>query len=188
MQFKQIGIRLLSHLALAVTTLSSQGANAASSTVLGSTDSLRCFEESRLVLGEHGLDFCDRAIEKGSLTRRDLGATYSNRGIIHANNGKFSLALADHNKAISLLPQMGQAYINRGNTHFQMRDFESAISDYEKAVELEAEPRHIPYYNMALALLQMKRIGEARVAFEQALQYSPGSTKIIRQLEDLEGL
>ena len=188
MTMQHIGTRLLCHLALAVTALTSDGANAAASTVLGSTDSLRCFEESRLVLGQQGLAFCDRAIEKGSLTRRDLGATYSNRGIIHANNGKFSLALSDHNRAISLLPEMGQAYINRGNTHFQMRDFKSAISDYEKAVELEAEPRHIPYYNMALTLLQLKRIGEARAALEKSLAYSPGSTKIKRQLEDLEGL
>ncbi|MCB1693445.1 MAG: tetratricopeptide repeat protein [Pseudomonadales bacterium] len=160
--------------------------NAASSTTLGSDDATRCYQESRLVVSEAGLEFCNRAIVRGELTRRDLAATYSNRGIINANLGRFTDALADHNKAISLAPDLAEAYINRGNTYYQTRDFDLAVADYDKAAAMEAEPRHVPYYNKALTLIKMKRLDEAKAAFKEALVFLPDSRKIKSQLEQLD--
>src|SRR5690606_28474710 len=39
------------------------------------------------------LEACDSAIESGKLRRRDLSATYVNRGIIHADRGELDAAL-----------------------------------------------------------------------------------------------
>ncbi|MBD3648055.1 MAG: hypothetical protein HUJ31_11535, partial [Pseudomonadales bacterium] len=99
----------------------SQQALPQTSTVLGSTDARRCYQESQLVLSSSGLPWCNAAIKSGELTRRDLAATYSNRGLIYAGIGELELALRDQMKAIELQPAMAQAYINRGNVYHHMK-------------------------------------------------------------------
>jgi len=162
--------------------------DAQTTTTLGSSDARRCFEESRLVLSEQGIAYCDAAIHRGDLTRRDLAATYSNRGIIYANNGKFSRALEDHNKAIELVPKLAEAYVNRGNVYYHTRDYEKALADYQQAIEFDAFPIQTPYYNKALTLIKLKRKEEARQTLEEALEVVPGSPKIVRKLAELDDL
>lgn len=163
-------------------------ANAAASTTIGSSDASRCFQESQFALSGSGIDDCDRAIASGNLTRRDLAATYSNRGIIHASIGKYQNALADHDRAIEIMPTLGEAYINRGNVYFHLHDYAPALSDYETAISLGATPAHTPFYNKALALIRLNRKDEARNALESALELAPGSTKIKQRLTELDDL
>lgn len=158
---------------------------AASSTTIGATDAQRCFDESRLPLSDYGLTYCDNAIKKGDLTRRDLAATLSNRGIILARIGRYSEALQDHEKAIATLPNLAELYINRGNAYYHTLDYASALEDYRRAADLEAHPRHTPWYNMGLTHMRLRQLEEARQAFERALELSPGSDKIRAQLESL---
>jgi tetratricopeptide (TPR) repeat protein len=139
-------------------------------------------------LSSAGVDYCDRAIASGNLTRRDLAATYSNRGIIYASIGKYQRALADHDRAVEIMPGLGEAYINRGNVYFHLHDYALALSDYETAISLGAIPAHTPFYNKALALIRMNRKDEARNALESALEFAPGSTKIKQRLADLDDL
>ncbi len=164
----------------------STGIFAASSTTLGSTDAQRCFDESRLPLSDYGLTYCDTAIKKGDLTRRDLAATLSNRGIILARNGRYTEALMDHERAIATLPDMAELYINRGNAHYHTLDYASALADYQKAADLGASPLHTPWYNMGLTYMRLQQTDEAKQAFERALESSPGSEKIRSQLESLK--
>jgi tetratricopeptide (TPR) repeat protein len=161
---------------------------AATNTVLGTTEAMRCYQESQLVLNMQGVRSCDKAIEEGNLTRRDLAATYSNRGLIYAGNGELERALKDHNKAIEILPTLGQAYINRGNVYHHMRRYEEALADYKKAIALETAPRHIPWYNTGLTLLKMKRYDEALAAFHKALEYAPDSKTIKDKVEFIENM
>ncbi len=161
---------------------------AASSSSLGPSDAMRCFEESRLPLSSSGLKYCDDALRHGDLTRRDQAATYSNRGIILSNNGKLQAALEDHNRAIEIMPALGQAYVNRGNTHYHMRDFEAAIADFDRAIALGATPGQVCRYNKALALLKLGRKDEARASLQAALEFAPDSSKIKNRLEELENL
>lgn len=149
---------------------------------LGATDALLCFQESQILLTSNGLNYCTRAISQGNLTRRDLAATYSNRGIILSNSGKYERALRDHDKAISLKPDLAQAYINRGNVYHHLRQYQEALQDYHKAMELANGPRHIPYYNSGLTFLRLNRKTEAISAFEKALEFVPNSANIKRKL------
>jgi len=168
--------------------LSSSQVLGVSSSVLGTSEAQRCFEESRMVLSMSGADACTKAIDHGDLTRRDLAATYSNRGIIYSNNGEFQRALSDHNKAIKLKPNLGQAYINRGNVHYHLRDFSEALQDYEMAMTLGNVPLLIALYNQGLVLVRLHRNGDAIAAFEAALEISPDSVKIQKQLQTLRDL
>lgn len=161
-------------------------AHGSSSSHIGTTDAMRCYQESRLPLSSQGVEYCDEAIRGGDLTRRDLAATLSNRGIILAGNGKYREAMKDHNRAIDLAPSLPQAYVNRGNTHYHMRDFQAAITDFDRAIELGARPTHVPYYNKSLALLKLGRKNEARAVLEAALEVAPDSEKINRRLENME--
>ena len=140
------------------------------------------------MFSEAGLEVCNRAIQQGDLTIHDLAATYSNRGIIYANNGRFKKALADHDKAIELAPDLGQAYINRGNVYYHTRDYEQAINDYDRAIALGATPAEVPWYNKALALIKLRRDKEAKAALEEALKLAPESVKIKRRLSEMSEL
>jgi len=160
--------------------------SSSTSTVLGTTEAMRCYQQSQLVLDMQGISDCDRAITEGELTKRDLAATYSNRGLIYAGNGELEKALADHNKAIEILPTLGQAYINRGNVYHHMQRYEAALADYRKAIALEVSPRHVPWYNTGLTLLKLKRFDEALAAFRKALPFAPDSRQIKDKIEVLE--
>jgi len=155
---------------------------------LGSTDAQQCFEASRLPLSIDGVSACDKAIQGGGLTRHDLAATYSNRGIIYAANGQYTRALKDHDKAVEVAPDMGEAYINRGNVYYHTRQYEKALTDYNKAIELNAAPAATSWYNKALTLIRLNRKKEARAALEQALVTAPDSQKIKRRLSDLSDM
>lgn len=175
-------------MALALLPFYTNCANGAASTTIGSSDASRCFQESQFALSSAGIDYCDRAIASGDLTRRDLAATYSNRGIIYANIGKYQRALANHSKAIEIMPALGEAYINRGNVYFHLHDYALALSEYETAISLGARPAHTPLYNKALTLIRLNRKDEARNALEIALELAPGSTKIKQRLAELDDL
>ena len=60
---------------------------AGAGTTLGHTNALRCFQESRFVLSIGGIHFCDDAIDKDGLTRRDLRRAIKRE--------KYEAALAD---------------------------------------------------------------------------------------------
>lgn len=157
------------------------------SSVIGSTNARTCYEESQAYYS-YAIATCDKAIRHDQLTRRDLAATYSNRGIIHSRKGELDSALGDHNSAIKLKSDLAQVFINRGNVYHHLKRFEDALTDYQTAIALHNGPLHIPYYNSGLTLLKMHRVEEAIGFLEKALDHAPDSRKIIRQLEDLKKL
>ena len=151
-------------------------------TTLGSTDAVLCFQESRILMTSNGLDYCNRAITQGDLTKRDLAATYSNRGIILSNSGAYERAIRDHDKAISLKPDLAQAYINRGNVYHHLGQYQEALKNYGKAIELANGPRHVPHYNSGLTYLKLDLKEDAISAFEKALEFAPNSANIKKKL------
>ncbi len=157
----------------------------AASTALGTTNALRCFEESRFPLSEQGIEFCDAAINFENLSRRDLAATYSNRGIIYLRNGKYEQALKDHNTAIMIKPDLAQIYVNRGNVYYHMLDYGKAIADFDKALETGGGPVALMHHNKALTLLKLKKFKEARVELELALEADPDSVSTRKKLQQV---
>lgn len=169
--------------ALIVLLVSIPNTNAASSTVFGSTDAVKCYEDSRLTPSVESIITCSNAIMNGNLGKRDLAATYSNRGLIYAKNRHFDKALDDHNKAIQLKPDLMEVYINRGNAYYMMSEYDKAMKNYEKAVALGEGPTQIAHYNMGMIFLKYKDIPSARNAFLKALEIVPKSSAIRERLD-----
>ena len=179
---------LATGLTLAALALMPALAPAQSKTVLGSTNANSCYHESNHPSSQYGLKYCTRAIEQDQLGRRDLAATYNNRGIIYAANGKLQEAMADHNQAAEIAPRMGKVFLNRGNVHHRFKDYTQALSDYDRAMTLGKVPLDVLHYNRALTLIQMKRMDAARASLRKALQANIGlesARNILARLESL---
>ncbi len=156
---------------------------AQSKTTFGSDNAALCYQESNAPLSDYGLRYCTNAIRKDNLLPRDLAATYTNRGIIHAATSQLEKAMQDHNEALRLTPGVGKIYINRGNVFHQTRKYDKALADYARAVELAKVPLDIVYYNKALTLIKLKRWDDARESLEQALAINPDSTRVKQKLD-----
>ena len=125
---------------------------------------------------------------RGHLTRRDLVATYSNRGIIHSKIGKFEKALADHDQAVRLKPDMPQVHINRGNALYHIHEYEEALTEFDKAIATDAGLIATALFNKALTLLKLHRLNEAKVTLETALEADPDSKRIEKALNNITSL
>ncbi len=157
-------------------------ASAQSKTTFGSTNASRCYQESNMPFSDYGLKFCTDAIRNDDLLLRDRAATYTNRGIIYAANGKYNEALEDHHEAMLLAPDMAKIYVNRGNVYHHIHEYDNALADYDKALELEGVAKDIVYYNRSLTLIRMKRWDDAKASLEAALEHNPESRRAARKL------
>ena len=171
---------------LGLTTIFSNTCYAEAGTLLGKGSAEQCFEESQLVFSTRGLAYCDNAIQKESLRKYDLAATYSNRGIIYGGNGRYQLAIRDHTKAIELIPTLGQAYVNRGNAYYHSLDYELALSDYDQALLVGGSQLRLTHINRCIVLLKLHRIDEALIAAQKAVELAPNSKRANKLLADVK--
>jgi predicted O-linked N-acetylglucosamine transferase (SPINDLY family) len=80
-------------------------------------------------------------------------------------------ALASYDRAIALKADHVEAYFYRGNVLHELRQYEAAVASFDKAIEFTPAGSlpYLAYFGRAFALLQLKRLNEALVSFEQAL-------------------
>ena len=152
-------------------------------TSFGSSNASRCFQESNTPFSDYGAKYCTDAIRHDQLLLRDLAATYTNRGIIYAANGKLDEAMADHDHAMLISPEMAKIYVNRGNVFHQIHEYDKALGDYAQAIEYGNVPLDIVYYNRSLTLIRLKRWDDARDSLEKALEINPESRRVKRKLD-----
>lgn len=93
---------------------------------------------------------CDNALHYGGLKKRDLIATYVNRGVVHMAMENFTDAVKDYNKALELNPDVAEAYVNRGNLWFMVSRYQEAIDDYGQSLELGFAQTHIALLNRGM--------------------------------------
>ena len=156
-----------------------------SKTSFGSGNAAQCFFFSGNPSSLSDAKVCTDAIRYDDLSKRDLAATHTNRGIIRARSGKLRQALEDHNQAVRLKADLSKIYINRGTVFHRLGEYEKALIDYQKALELGEVPRDIVQYNIALSLQKMKKHREALMALEIALSYNPNSPKVRAKIETI---
>jgi len=81
-------------------------------------------------------------------------------------------AIAAYNQAIEIEPRYVPAYEGRALTHYEIGEFEAAVEDYEAA--LAREPRAETYYQLGLALHNLKRWDASLAALDRAIARAPG--------------
>ena len=119
------------------------------------------------------LETCTYALENVTLTLRDRGATFINRGIINAALEKYQDSVADYKKAEKLFPKFGEVYINRGNLFFMSGIYDEAITEYSKAMEHQIRKIHVAYFNRGLAYERLKEYVKAESDYLKAIELAP---------------
>ena len=173
---------VISMLLLAMFLPSGAPALAGSSTIMGHSDAMHCYLESRARVSFNGEKFCEAAILGGDLTRRDLAATLSNRGIIRSRNGDHAGALEDHTEALRLVSDLAGARVNRGNVYFRLQQYQKALQDFEAAARLQDGQLSQPHANAGITLMQLRQPARAVQALQQALALEPESTRLAELL------
>ena len=173
---------------LSALTLCSTWSFGQSKTSFGSGNAAQCFFFSGNPSSLSDAKVCTDAIRYDDLSKRDLAATYTNRGIIRARSGKLRQALEDHNQAVLLKADLSKIYINRGTVYHRLREYEKALIDYQKALELGEVPIDVVQYNIALSLQKMKKYRKALIALETALRYNPNSLKVREKIKTISSL
>jgi tetratricopeptide (TPR) repeat protein len=143
-------------------------------TVFGDSEGAACYRAASSELpSRSGLESCTDAIESGGMLRRDLAATYLNRGIIYAARGDVNAALADYLEAREIRPNLPESYVGEGNVRFLAGDFNAALDSYAAALEHGLKARHAAYFNRGLTFEQMGRWDEAEAEYSQAAALAP---------------
>ena len=147
--------------------------DAQSSTVIGSYAS-SCYDLAKgRSIAPESVAVCTMAINRELLNDRNLAATHINRGVLYLGRKDGGAAMADFDKALTLLPDVGEAYANRGAALMLMRQFPEAIVDITKGLELKTGQPERAYYNRALAREMMDDIKGAYADFRQAQGLKP---------------
>lgn len=167
------GRGLAGALLVAVLGLTAAAGWAAETVLLNEAYAQRCFEAALHGGDRADVETCSKAIEEQPLGTRDLAATHSNRGLLLARLGEYEAALADHDRALALAPELAGLYINRANTHVRARDFRSAFADLDRAIELAGDSLPAAFYNRALLFQRLGDRQAARADAQRAAELAP---------------
>lgn len=158
----------------------------ATSTYIGSSLGKECFDAVSLGGTSHGdLRICDNAIQSGTLTGKDLPATYVNRGIIFMRMEQYSKAIDNYERALELNPDLAEAKINMGAALIGLRRYASAINYLEEGLASDTFSAHVAYYNLGIAHERLGDYVGARGHYLSATNIVPEWPPALRKLESL---
>lgn len=131
------------------------------------------------------LEPCDFAITFVEMTKTNLAATHTNRGVIRIALGQYDKAFSDFNIGMNLLPEAGEILVNRGNAFYHTGDYRMAIEDYTQSLEMGFTGIADVYLNLGKSY---ERIGNASLAernYRQALELAPDQSEARDLLQGL---
>jgi len=163
-------------------------AHAGSSFSMGKSSAQMCYQAATYGAINRDLQMCTRAIEHEEMTRIDLAATYSNRGILWAARGELKHALDDQNQAIKINPVSARAYINRAGVYHLMKKYDAALADYNTALGLSGGDMPVLYFNRSLSFAAVGKNDAAIADIEHALELEPGNATYEGVLNRLKSL
>lgn len=147
--------------------------------VIGSAEEARaCMTGAELAANMHvgswaDLESCDDAIENSKLSRRDLAATYTNRGVINTAMKRYQEAFEDYNTAIDMMPKLPEPYVGRGNVFFLAERLDEAIADYTQALDLGLGRTHLALLNRGMAYEAQGHLEQAETDYRKAVELAP---------------
>jgi tetratricopeptide (TPR) repeat protein len=102
----------------------------------------------------------------------DQSTVYFYRGLAYDYKGDYDRAIADHDQAIQLKPDLALAYSNRGLAYIHKGDYDRAIADYDQAIQLKPDLA-LAYNNRGGAYSQKGDLDRAIADYDQAIQLKP---------------
>ena len=107
------------------------------------------------------------------VTALDVGAyVHLRRGIDFEKAGRIAEAIAEHEKAIELVPNLVRARMNLVILYGRTHNFEKANEHYQAALKAGARRAEL-HYNFGVLAFESNRIREATAAFTEALKLDP---------------
>jgi tetratricopeptide (TPR) repeat protein len=118
-------------------------------------------------------EICTQIIDDASLPEDLRAEALINRGIVHLDERKAKLALADFEQAIAFNPGYPAAHAYRGEAHKAMEHFDKALADYDRAIALDGSSADL-YAFRGDVHRRMGALDKARADFETALRLESG--------------
>ena len=87
--------------------------------------------------------------------------------------GNYTAAIEDYDRAINLNPEYAIAYYNRGNAKYKLEQYEAAITNYDKAINLNPGFAEA-YLNRGSAKNKLGQYEAAITDYDKAINFSPG--------------
>lgn len=164
------------------------GATHGASTVLGTPGAQLCYEAALTpeFASLSDLETCTKAIREDGLSLKDLAATYSNRGLLLSARGHHEDALADHEKALRLIPELTRVRLNRANVLVRMKRYPDALEAYEALLEDAGNIDHMVYFNRAMLYMNLDDRFAAREDLLRALELAPDRSRYLNALANFE--
>ncbi len=120
------------------------------------------------------VEVCSKAVAHGNLKRRDLIATYVNRGVINTALQDFRAAAKDYNRAIGMDDEVPEAYVNRGNLWFMAERYQEAIADYDQALKFGFSQPYVALLNRGMVREIIGELDAAKADYLAALEKREG--------------
>jgi tetratricopeptide (TPR) repeat protein len=100
--------------------------------------------------------------------------TYFDSGVKLSDEGKYTEALVEFNKALEKAPEQPVVIARVAEAYLKLDKSEEALANYKKAIELNPnEPSW--YTNMGVALSKLGKTAESQEAFKKAAALDPAS-------------
>jgi tetratricopeptide (TPR) repeat protein len=116
---------------------------------------------------------CDDAIASGALDRRDMAATYINRGILEMSRERYDVAEKNFDDALTLMPKLPEAHVDLGSTLINMRKYDDGVKETELGIQLGTHEPERAWYNLGIAYERQGNIQKAYESYRQASVLNP---------------
>jgi protein O-mannosyl-transferase len=100
---------------------------------------------------------------------------YLNRGMNYYEQGEYTKAMTDFNKAIENNPKDANAYYDRGLIYDYQGKFIKALSDYNKSIELEPYDNPTVYENRSVLYINLGTYTKSIFDLNKAIELQPNN-------------
>lgn len=143
-------------------------------TVLGKGDASLCYQAAKFgYSGKSSVKHCLTAINDIAITKKNLGATYVNLGIIYNNSKKPDDAIKYLNKGTEFQDTIAEAMLSIGNSHYIKKNYDKAIEFYDKSLEKGLNDISAVYFNKGLVYERLNNVNLAVDYYKRAIDLKP---------------
>ena len=93
-------------------------------------------------------------------------------GRAYEKNGEYDKAIANYNKALSIMPEAVLVYYHRGNIYLKKEQYDKAIVDYNKAIAIDPTDA-VAYNSRGIAYRKKAQYDKALEDFNKAITIRP---------------